>query len=129
VVASGQVSGGDQRLHHQFVGSGFKHSSVWVGTFRKPSSGFAKPCASNRRREIPHTPALSSEEEQQQQRVEEELLARTLEAPSSAKDTSSSSSLRFAQESDGSQFPFVGLLLSAILRFGAASFLCLELVE
>lgn len=128
MVASGQVSGGDQRLHHQFVGSGFKHSSVWVGTFRKPSSGFAKPCASNRRREIPHTPALSSEEQQQQQRVEEELLARTLEAPSSAKDTSSSS-LRFAQESDGTQFPSVGLLLSAILRFGAASFLCLELVD
>lgn len=97
MVASGQVSG-DHRLHHQFVGSRFKHSSVWVGTFRKPSSGFAKPCASNRRREISHTPALSPKE-QQQQRLEEELLARTLETPS-AKDTSSS--LRSAQESDGS---------------------------
>lgn len=128
MVASGQVSG-DQRLHHQFVGSGIKHSSVWVGTFRKPSSGFTKPCASNKRREIPHTPALSPKE-QQQQRVEEELLARTLEAPSSAKDTSSSSSLGLDQESDGRQFPLVGLLLvSAILRFGAASFLCIELVD
>lgn len=98
MVASGQVSG-EQWSHHQVVGSGFKHSSVWVGTFRKPPSRFAKSCASNRRREIPHTRALSPKE-QQQQRLEEELLARTLEAPSSAKDTSSS--LRSTQESDGS---------------------------